>query len=233
MRSTHKLVLLRHGQSTYNFQERFTGWSDPGLTTQGKVEARAAGRLLRQDGYTFDVAFTSLLKRAIKTLWISLQEMDLMWIPVHKTWRLNERHYGALEARSLSEVVAEHGEEQVKLWRFSYDIAPPLFDPEDPDSFQFDRRYSSLSPEDLPGSESLKEVTRRMLPYWQKVIAPKIKSGQKVLIVSHANTLRALIKYLEGISDQDIVEVRIPTGSPLVYEVDADLRPISSRYLIE
>jgi phosphoglycerate mutase (EC 5.4.2.1) len=231
MRTAHKLVLLRHGQSEWNLEKRFTGWTDVDLTEKGKEEARAAGRILHEEGYTFDLAFTSVLRRAIKTLWIVQEEMNLEWIPVQKTWRLNERHYGALEGQSKLDTVAEYGEAQVELWRRGYDVLPPSIDPDDPCHPRFDRRYGSLLPDELPRCESLENVVERMLPYWHQTIAPAIRSGERVLVSAHGNTLRALVKYLDSVSDRDIVGMNIPTGIPLVYELDGDLRPTTSSYL--
>ena len=231
MRTAHKLVLLRHGQSEWNLEKRFTGWTDVDLTENGKEEARAAGRILHEEGYTFDLAFTSVLRRAIKTLWIVQEEMNLEWIPVQKTWQLNERHYGALQGQSKLDTVAEYGEAQVELWRRGYDVLPPSIDLDDPRHPRFDRRYGSLPPDNLPRCESLENVVERMLPYWHQTIAPAIRSGERVLISAHGNTLRALVKYLDSISDRDIVGMNIPTGIPLVYELDGDLRPTPSSYL--
>lgn len=227
----YTLVLLRHGQSTWNLENRFTGWTDVGLTPQGEAEAHEAGRLLRAEGYTFDVAFTSVLKRAIKTLWIVLEEMELEWIPVHNSWRLNERHYGALQGLNKAEMAAKYGEAQVKIWRRSYDVPPPALDWDDPRHPRFDRRYAALKPEELPACESLKDTLQRVLPYWHSTIAPAIRSGQRVLISAHGNSLRALVKHLDNISDQEIVELNIPTGIPLVYELDEDLQPLQHYYL--
>ena len=231
MRTAHKLVLLRHGQSEWNLEKRFTGWTDVDLTEKGKEEARAAGCILHEEGYTFDLAFTSVLRRAIKTLWIVQEEMNLEWIPVQKTWRLNERHYGALQGQSKLDTVAEYGEAQVELWRRGYDVPPPPIDLDDPRHPRFDRRYESLLPDELPRCESLEDVVERMLPYWHQTIAPAIRSGERVLVSAHGNTLRALVKYLDSISDRDIVGMNIPTGIPLVYELDGDLRPTTSSYL--
>lgn len=227
----YTLVLLRHGQSTWNLENRFTGWTDVGLTPQGEAEAHEAGRLLRAEGYTFDVAFTSVLKRAIKTLWIVLEEMELEWIPVYNSWRLNERHYGALQGLNKAEMAAKYGEAQVKIWRRSYDVPPPALDWDDPRHPRFDRRYAALKPEELPACESLKDTLQRVLPYWHSTIAPAIRSGQRVLISAHGNSLRALVKHLDNISDQEIVELNIPTGIPLVYELDEDLQPLQHYYL--
>jgi 2,3-bisphosphoglycerate-dependent phosphoglycerate mutase len=226
-----KLVLLRHGESTWNKENRFTGWTDVDLTDKGREEAAEAGRLLAADGFTFDIAFTSLLKRAIRTCWITRDEMDLLWIPVQKSWRLNERHYGALQGLDKAETVARHGEEQVKIWRRSYDIPPPPLSPDDPRNPARDPRYASLSPDETPLAESLKDTVARFLPYWRDAIAPAVRAGQRVLIAAHGNSLRALVKYLDNISEQDIVELNIPTGIPLVYELDDNLKPLGKRYL--
>ena len=225
------LVLLRHGESTWNKENRFTGWTDVDLSPKGIEEAREAGRALREKGYAFDVAYTSVLKRAIKTLWLALEEMDLMWIPEHKTWRLNERHYGALQGLNKLETVEKHGEEQVKIWRRSYDIRPPALSKDDPRAPQHDPRYAKLKPEELPLTECLKDTVERVLPYWESTIAPAVRAGQRVLIASHGNSLRALVKYLDKVSDQDIVSLNIPTGIPLVYELNDDLTPIRHFYV--
>jgi 2,3-bisphosphoglycerate-dependent phosphoglycerate mutase len=227
----HRLVLLRHGESTWNNENRFTGWTDVDLSERGIVEAREAGRLLRDGGYVFDVAFTSVLKRAIRTLWIALDELDLMWIPVTKNWRLNERHYGALQGLNKAETAAKHGEAQTKIWRRSYDIPPPPLTPDDPRHPSRDPRYADLPPADLPLTESLKDTVDRFLPYWHESIAPSIRSGARVLIAAHGNSLRALVKYLDGIDDKTITELNIPTGIPLVYELDDALRPLRHYYL--
>lgn len=227
----HKLVLVRHGQSAWNLENRFTGWTDVDLSEQGIKEAKEAGATLRREGYTFDIAFTSVLKRAIRTLWIILDELDRMWIPIHNSWRLNERHYGALQGLSKAEMAAKYGEEQVKIWRRSYDVLPPALDPSDERSPRFDPRYADLTSEELPLTESLKTTVDRMLPYWYQTIAPAVKSGERVVVVAHGNSLRALVKHLDNISDQDIVELNIPTGIPLVYELDNDLKPIRHYYL--
>ena len=226
-----QLVLLRHGQSTWNLENRFTGWTDVDLTPEGVAEAQRAARLLREEGFSFDEAYTSVLKRAIRTLWIVLDGMDLMWIPVTRDWRLNERHYGALQGLNKAETAAQHGDAQVKIWRRAYDIPPPPLALDDPRHPSHDRRYASLSPSDLPLTESLKDTVARFLPYWHETIAPAITNGQRVLIAAHGNSLRALVKYLDNISNADIVELNIPTGIPLVYELDARLRPIRSYYL--
>jgi 2,3-bisphosphoglycerate-dependent phosphoglycerate mutase len=227
----HRLVLPRHGESVWNRENRFTGWTDVDLSDQGREEARAAGRLLQDEGFDFDLAFTSVLKRAIRTLWIALDELDRMWIPVTRNWRLNERHYGALQGLNKSETAAAHGEAQVKIWRRSYDIPPPALAIDDPRHPSHDRRYARLAPGDLPCAEALKDTVARFLPCWHDQIAPAIREGQRVLIVAHGNSLRALVKYLDGISDEEIVGLNIPTGIPLLYELDADLRPTSHRYL--
>jgi 2,3-bisphosphoglycerate-dependent phosphoglycerate mutase len=225
------LVLLRHGESVWNKENRFTGWTDVDLSDAGREEAATAGRLLKAEGLVFDVAYTSLLKRAIRTCWIALDELDLLWIPVLRNWRLNERHYGALQGLNKAETAAKHGDDQVKIWRRSYDIPPPPLAPDDPRHPSRDPRYASLSPTDLPLTESLKDTVQRFLPYWEETIAPAIRHGQRVLIAAHGNSLRALVKYLDGISDEDIVELNIPTGVPLVYELDDRLQPMSRRYL--
>jgi 2,3-bisphosphoglycerate-dependent phosphoglycerate mutase len=227
----YKLVLLRHGESDWNRENRFTGWTDVDLSAAGVDEARRGGRALRDAGFTFDVAYTSLLKRAIRTLWITMDEMDLMWIPVHRSWRLNERHYGALQGLNKAETAAKHGEEQVKIWRRSYDIPPPPLEPSDPRFPGHDRRYADLTDKELPRTESLKDTVARFLPYWQQTIAPAVRAGKRVLIAAHGNSLRALVKHLDGVSDADIVGLNIPTGVPLVYELDDTLRPIRHEYL--
>jgi 2,3-bisphosphoglycerate-dependent phosphoglycerate mutase len=228
---TYTLVLVRHGQSTWNLENRFTGWTDVGLTEQGIQEAHEGGRLLREGGYTFDMAYTSVLKRAIKTLWIVMEEMELEWIPVVRAWQLNERHYGALQGLNKAEMAVKFGEEQVKIWRRSYDTRPPALEPDDPRHPRFDRRYASLSSSELPACECLKDTVNRMLPYWHNTIAPSVKAGQRVLVAAHGNSLRALVKYLDNIGDQEIVSLNIPTGIPLVYELNEDLKPIKSFYL--
>ncbi len=227
----YKLVLVRHGQSTWNLENRFTGWTDVDLTDQGRAEARAAGQLLREGGYEFDLAFTSVLKRAIRTLNIIQAEMDLDWLPVTRAWQLNERHYGALQGLNKAETAEKFGEAQVKVWRRSYDVPPPALELTDERHPKFDRRYAGLTPEQLPATESLKITLDRVLPYWHEVLAPTIKSGKRLLITAHGNSIRALVKYLDNISDADITELNIPTGIPLVYELDADLKVIKSYYL--
>jgi 2,3-bisphosphoglycerate-dependent phosphoglycerate mutase len=226
-----KLVLLRHGESTWNLENRFTGWTDVDLTPKGVEEAREAARLLNEGGYTFDVAYTSLLKRAIRTLWIVQDGMDLMWLPVHRSWRLNERHYGALQGLNKAETAAQYGDEQVLLWRRSYGDPPPPLTSDDPRYPGNDRRYADLTPEELPLAESLKDTVARFLPYWHETIVPDLKAGKRVLITAHGNSLRALVKHLDGISEKEIVGLNIPTGIPLVYELDGDLKPIRSYYL--
>jgi 2,3-bisphosphoglycerate-dependent phosphoglycerate mutase len=227
----HKLVLLRHGESTWNRENRFTGWTDVDLSDQGREEARLGGRVLRELGYTFDAAFTSVLKRAIRTLWIVLDEMDLMWVPVTRSWRLNERHYGALQGLNKAEMAKQFGEEQIKIWRRSYDVRPPELETTDERFPGKDRRYANLTPDQLPRTECLKDTVERFLPYWHETIAPAIRAGQRVIIAAHGNSLRALVKYLDNVSDRDIVELNIPTGLPLVYELDADLKPKHREYL--
>jgi 2,3-bisphosphoglycerate-dependent phosphoglycerate mutase len=227
----HKVVLLRHGESEWNKENRFTGWTDVDLSETGVQEARAAGRLLKAEGYAFDAAFVSVLKRAIRTLWCVQDEMDLMWIPTYPDWRLNERHYGALQGLNKAETAAKHGEEQTKIWRRSYDIQPPALAPDDPRHPSRDPRYASLTPAELPLTECLKDTVARFLPAWHERIAPEIRSGKRVIIAAHGNSLRALVKYLDNISDDAIVELNIPTGIPLVYELDASLEPTGSFYL--
>ncbi len=226
-----RLVLLRHGESTWNRENRFTGWTDVDLTEQGIGEARRAGRDLKEQGFVFDVAYTSVLKRAIRTLWIVLDELDLMWIPVHRSWRLNERHYGALQGLNKAETAAEYGEQQVLLWRRSYDTPPPRLDEDDARFPGSDPRYADLEVKDIPRTECLKDTVARFLPYWHETIAPQVRAGKRVIIAAHGNSLRALVKYLDDVSDEDIVGLNIPTGMPLVYDLDDDLKPVSSRYL--
>jgi len=231
MSSTYTLVLVRHGQSAWNLENRFTGWTDVDLTEQGVAEARAGGRLLKEAGFEFDLAYTSVLKRAIKTLWLIQEEMGLEWLPVIRAWQLNERHYGALQGLNKAETAAQYGEAQVKQWRRSYDVPPPALNLDDSRHPRFDRRYAALRPEEQPATESLKITLERVLPYWHTELAPAIRSGKRLLIAAHGNSLRALVKYLDNISDQDIVELNIPTGIPLVYELDENLKPLSHRYL--
>ena len=229
--STGKLLLLRHGQSIWNLENLFTGWIDVDLSEQGLQEAREAGRLLKAEGIAFDIAFTCVLKRAIRTLWIALDEMDLMWLPVERTWRLNERHYGSLQGLNKTQTVEKHGAEQVKIWRRSYDIPPPPLALDDRQHPRFDRRYAGVPAAELPACESLKDTLARVLPFWNTRIAPELKAGRNVLVAAHGNSLRALVKMLDGMSDADIVELNIPTGVPLLYELDANLKPVASRYL--
>jgi 2,3-bisphosphoglycerate-dependent phosphoglycerate mutase len=227
----YKVVLLRHGESTWNKENRFTGWTDVDLTDKGREEAQTAGRLLKEDGYSFDLAFTSVLTRAIRTCWIALDELGELWIPMERSWRLNERHYGALQGLNKAETAAAHGDAQVKIWRRAYDIPPPPLTPDDERHPSRDRRYANMPVAELPLTESLKDTVARFLPYWHGTIAPAILAGQRVLVAAHGNSLRALVKYLDDISEADIVELNIPTGIPLIYELDAQLRPIRSYYL--
>ena len=227
----YTLVLVRHGQSTWNLENRFTGWTDVGLTAQGEQEARSAGKLLREGGYTFDVAYTSVLKRAIKTLWIIQEEMGLEWLPVVRAWQLNERHYGALQGLNKAEMAEKFGEAQVKIWRRSYDTPPPALEWNDERHPRFDPRYAGLAAEQLPATESLKLTLERVLPFWNATLAPAIQSGRRALVVAHGNSIRALVKYLDHISDAEITELNIPTGIPLVYELDESLRPMGHKYL--
>lgn len=227
----YKLVLLRHGESTWNKENKFTGWTDVDLSEKGLSETKKAGKVLLKEGYTFDVAFTSVLKRAIRTLWITLDEMDLMWIPVYRSWRLNERHYGALQGLNKAETAAKFGDEQVLIWRRSYDTPPPKLEPTDERYPGNDPRYADLTKDELPLTECLKNTVERFLPYWHEEIAPVVKSGKKVIIAAHGNSLRALVKYLDNISDEDILKLNIPTGLPLVYELDENLKPLKSYYL--
>jgi 2,3-bisphosphoglycerate-dependent phosphoglycerate mutase len=227
----HQLVLLRHGESLWNRENRFTGWTDVDLTEHGCEEARRAGRLLADSGYTFDVAYTSVLKRAIKTLWLALEEMDRMWIPIHNSWRLNERHYGALQGLNKAETAQEFGEDQVLVWRRSYDTPPPALAVDDPRHPGKDPRYAALSKAELPLTECLKDTVTRFLPYWHDAIAPAVRSGKRVVIAAHGNSIRALVKYLDDVGDREIVGLNIPTGIPLVYELDAALKPLRHYYL--
>jgi 2,3-bisphosphoglycerate-dependent phosphoglycerate mutase len=229
--STGKLLLLRHGQSIWNLENLFTGWIDVDLSDQGRLEAQEAGRLLKAEGIAFDVAFTSVLKRAIRTLWIALDAMDLMWLPVERTWRLNERHYGALQGLNKAQTVERHGADQVKIWRRSYDIPPPSLPDSDPAHPRFDRRYAQVPPAELPACESLKDTLARVLPFWNARIAPELLAGRNVLVAAHGNSLRALVKMLDRMSDAAIVELNIPTGVPLLYDLDDALQPRSRRYL--
>ncbi|MBF0102620.1 MAG: 2,3-diphosphoglycerate-dependent phosphoglycerate mutase [Desulfobacterales bacterium] len=227
----NKLVLVRHGESLWNKENRFTGWTDIALSAKGMEEAQKAGKLLKEEGFSFDMAFTSVLKRAIKTLWIVLEEMDLIWIPVFRTWRLNERHYGALQGLNKAETMKQHGEEQFMLWRRSYDVPPPALDKNDPRSPSNDRRYADIKGEEMPLTECLKDTKARVLPYWNDLIAPVIKKGKRVIIAAHGNSLRALVMHLDNMSEEAIVSLNIPTGIPLVYELDNDLNSIRSYYL--
>jgi 2,3-bisphosphoglycerate-dependent phosphoglycerate mutase len=226
-----QLVLLRHGESAWNRENRFTGWVDIPLSEKGAEEASEAGRRMKREGYEFDCAHTSLLKRAIKTLWIALEELDLMWIPVRRDWRLNERHYGALTGLNKAEMAAKHGDAQVLIWRRSYDVRPPAFDAQDPSNPSRDRRYAKLRPQERPLAESLKDTVERLLPYWESSIAPQLREGQRVLIAAHGNSLRGLVKHLDRVPDGEIVGLNIPTGVPLVYELDDELRPLRHFYL--
>lgn len=228
---TIKLVLIRHGESTWNKENRFTGWTDVPLSETGIAEAKSGGQILKAEGYTFDIAYTSVLKRAIKTLWLVLEEMDLMWLPVEHSWRLNERHYGALQGLNKAETAAKFGDEQVLVWRRSYDIPPPPLEQSDERWPGRDPRYQDMDPKDVPLTECLKDTVARFLPYWHETIVPTLKSGKKVVIAAHGNSLRALVKYLDNISDEEIVGLNIPTGVPLVYELDDDMKPIKSYYL--
>ncbi len=227
----HKLVLIRHGESTWNLENRFTGWADVELTTTGVMQAQAAGRLLKDMGYEFDIAYTSVLQRAIWTLWHCLGQMGRSWLPVVNDWQLNERHYGALQGLNKADTAAEYGDQQVLLWRRSYDIPPPALEPGDPRIQRGDRRYARLRPAQIPLTECLKDTVERVLPLWNQTLAPAIAGGQRLLIVAHGNSIRALVKHLDGISDADIIGVNIPNGIPLVYELDAQLKPIRSYYL--
>jgi len=226
-----KLVLLRHGESTWNQENRFTGWTDVDLTERGRAEARRAGQQLKEEGFVFDVGYTSLLKRAIRTLWIVLDELDQLWIPVNRSWRLNERHYGALQGLNKAQTAEKYGDEQVLVWRRSYDTPPPVLEDGDERFPANDPRYRDLAVEDIPATECLKDTVARFLPYWHETIAPQVRAGKRVIITAHGNSLRALVKYLDDVSDADIVNLNIPTGVPLVYELDDSLAPISSRYL--
>ncbi len=227
----HKLVLMRHGESQWNLENRFTGWTDVDLTETGREQARRAGELLREKGFVFDLACTSVLKRAIRTLWIALDAMDMMYLPVHNSWRLNERHYGALQGLNKSETAAKYGDEQVLIWRRAYAIAPNPLDLDDPRHPRFDPRYGRLTPDQLPATECLKDTVARVLPFWNDTIAPAMRAGRRVLVAAHGNSLRAMIKHLDNLSDDDIVNLNIPTGQPLVYELDDQLKPIRHYYL--
>jgi 2,3-bisphosphoglycerate-dependent phosphoglycerate mutase len=227
----YRIVLLRHGESTWNKENLFTGWTDVDLSEKGKEEAREAGQVLKKEGYIVDIAYTSVLKRAVRTLWFVLDEMDLMWIPVNRDWRLNERHYGALQGLNKAETAAKYGEAQVKIWRRSYDTRPPALEESDPRNPARDRRYQGLRKDQIPMTECLKDTVARFLPAWHEVIAPSVKSGKRVLVTAHGNSLRALVKYLDDIPDEEIVGLNIPTGMPLIYELDDDLRPVRHYYL--
>ncbi len=227
----YKIILLRHGQSTWNLSNRFTGWTDVDLSEQGVEEARAAGKLLREEGYEFDLVYTSVLKRAIRTMWLTLDELDQMWLPVIRHWRLNERHYGGLQGLNKAETAEKHGAEQVKIWRRSYDTPPPPLEESDERYPGKDRRYADLTKDELPLTESLKDTVARFVPYWQETIAPQVKAGKRVIIVAHGNSLRALVKHLDNMSEAEILELNIPTGIPLLYELDKDLKPIRHTYL--
>ena len=227
----YKVVFIRHGESEWNKENRFTGWTDVPLSDKGTAEALEAGKLLVKDGFVFDLAFTSVLKRAVKTLWLMLEEMDLMWIPVVHSWRLNERHYGALQGLNKAETAAKYGDEQVKIWRRSYDVRPPLLEKNDDRHPAKDPRYASLAPSELPDGECLADTVARAVPYWENTIVPEVKAGKKILVAAHGNSLRALVKYLDNVSEQDILELNIPTGVPLLYELDADMKPLCHRYL--
>jgi len=227
----YKIVFMRHGESTWNLDNRFTGWTDVDLTEKGAKEARAAGRVLKDAGFTFDLAYTSVLKRAIRTLWLAMDEMDMMWLPIKNDWRLNERHYGALQGLDKGETAAKYGDAQVLVWRRSYDTPPPALEANDERSSAHDPRYASLDPAQIPLTECLKDTVARVMPAWDDEIAPAIRAGRQILISAHGNSLRALIKMLDGISDEDIVGLNIPNGQPLVYELDADLKPIRHYYL--
>ncbi|MDR1732853.1 MAG: 2,3-diphosphoglycerate-dependent phosphoglycerate mutase [Synergistaceae bacterium] len=227
----YKIVLVRHGESAWNKENRFTGWTDVPLSEKGIAEARDAGKLLKKEGFVFDMAYTSVLKRAIKTLWLVLEEMDMMWIPVVRSWRLNERHYGALQGLNKAETAAKYGDDQVKIWRRSYDVRPPLLTKDDERHPSGDPRYASLKAGEIPDGECLADTVARAVPYWENTIVPEIRSGKKILIAAHGNSLRALVKYLDNISEEEIVELNIPTGAPLVYELNEDMKPVGHRYL--
>ena len=227
----HKLVLIRHGESTWNQENRFTGWTDVDLAEKGLEEAKAAGALLKSEGFVFDIAYVSVLKRAIRTLWIILDEMDRLWLPIRHSWRLNERHYGALQGLNKAETAAQYGEDQVKIWRRSYDIPPPPLDPADPRFPGNDPRYADLKPDELPVTECLKDTVARFMPFWESDLAPSIRAGERVLVAAHGNSIRAIVKYLDNVSDDDIIGINIPTGIPLVYELDENLNAIRHYYL--
>lgn len=227
----YKIVLIRHGQSTWNLENRFTGWTDVDLTEQGRTEARSGGVLLREGGYEFDAVYTSVLKRAVKTMWIVMEELGMEWLPVIRAWQLNERHYGSLQGLNKAEMAEKFGEAQVKIWRRSYDVPPPALELDDERHPRFDRRYAGLTPGQLPATESLKITLERVLPYWHSTLVPAIRSGQRLLMVAHGNSIRALVKYLDNVSESEITELNIPTGIPLVYELDDQLKPIKHYYL--
>ena len=227
----YKVVLLRHGQSQWNLENRFTGWHDVDLTEQGQAEARSAGKVLKENGFVFDMAYSSVLKRAIRTLWLALEELDQVWLPVRRDWRLNERHYGALQGLNKAETAEKHGEDQVLIWRRSYDVPPPPMEKSDEGYAGNDIRYADMDEADIPLTECLKDTVDRFLPYWHETIAPEIKAGKRIIIAAHGNSLRALVKYLDDLSEEEVLKLNIPTGMPLVYELDADLKPIKSYYL--
>ncbi len=227
----YEIALIRHGESTWNKENRFTGWTDVPLSDKGIEEARAAGQLLKREGLAFDLAFTSVLKRAIKTLWLVLEEMDRMWIPVRHSWKLNERHYGGLQGLNKAETAAKYGDDQVKIWRRSYDVLPPLLEKDDERYPARDPRYASLDPKELPAGECLADTVARVVPYWQEAVVPEIRAGRRVIVAAHGNSLRALVKYLDDVSDEDILELNIPTGIPLIYTLDGDMKPKGHRYL--
>jgi len=227
----YKVVLLRHGQSQWNLENRFTGWHDVDLTEQGQAEARSAGQVLKENGFVFDKAYSSVLKRAIRTLWLALEELDQVWLPVRRDWRLNERHYGALQGLNKAETAEKHGEDQVLIWRRSYDVPPPPMEKSDEGYAGNDIRYADMDEADIPLTECLKDTVDRFLPYWHETIAPEIKAGKRIIIAAHGNSLRALVKYLDDLSEEEVLKLNIPTGMPLVYELDADLKPIKSYYL--
>jgi 2,3-bisphosphoglycerate-dependent phosphoglycerate mutase len=231
MEAKYTLVLVRHGQSTWNLENRFTGWTDVDLTEQGAAEAKEGGRLMKEAGYEFDIAYTSVLKRAIKTLWIIQEEMGIEWLPVVRAWQLNERHYGSLQGLNKAETAKQYGDEQVKIWRRSYDVPPPVLELDDERHPRFDRRYAGLTADELPATESLKITLERVLPFWNEVLVPDIKAGKRLLITAHGNSLRAMVKYLDNMSEAEILELNIPTGIPLVYELDENLKPIKHYYL--
>ena len=227
----YKVVLLRHGQSQWNLENRFTGWHDVDLTEQGQAEARSAGKVLKENGFVFDMAYSSVLKRAIRTLWLALEELDQVWLPVRRDWRLNERHYGALQGLNKAETAEKHGEDQVLIWRRSYDVPPPPMEKSEEGYAGNDIRYADMDEADIPLTECLKDTVDRFLPYWHETIAPEIKAGKRIIIAAHGNSLRALVKYLDDLSEEEVLKLNIPTGMPLVYELDADLKPIKSYYL--